>query len=1006
MKYRFKNPSGRGIRRVWMLSLFLSVCLINGVKAQQARDITGTVSDEKGTALQGVSVVVKGTTMATVTNDEGVYHISTGAGTILVFSSVGYTSREVTVNTGEKTDVTLKSAATDLNEVVVVGYGTQLKKDLTGAVSVVKTADVLRRQSTTVAEALQGLATGIRVRGGGRPGSEALIQIRGAKNLTGTNPLYVVDGLITEANRDFNSFDIQSIQILKDASAAAIYGSRAANGVIIITTKQGKDGPMKIQASARYTVQKMPRYDLMETPDFMKLNYQAYDNAGVARQQLDSSVNTDWQDVAFRPGAVKDLNMSFSGGGNNGSYYVSGGYFGNKGTVIGTDFNRYNLRVNTQGTKGIFSIGENLAISNANVSDMQGNPVVDVYRLLPTIPVYDDSHPGGYGYGDEQKARTFGTNPLAIANLVNSGVENFRVRGNLWSELKFTPFLKYRLNLGYETSRDHYKYLKKDGFWTLNQSYDPSIANENRASYENKLIENTLSFKKQFGKHDISAILGQSFQKQTYAQIWGSKRNIVRDASGRYYDVLDQGDGGQLGGYRQEADLISYFGRVEYAYDNRYLLNGVLRYDGTSRLGTGYKTGYFPSVSAAWRVSGEKFFEVPWISDLKIRANYGTLGSSNIGYYDPFAVINTFPTIAMGKDQHIEHVGTQVQLTNPDLRWETLEQQNFGFDVSFLNNKLSLTGDYFVAKTRDVLYGAPILMTTGNDGGNPLVNALSLQNSGIELSVSYQDHTHEFNYGGTLNFTSVRNKVLKLGYQGNDLFTGMTRTTVGQPLGLWYLLKTDGIFQTQEEVNNHKNSKGEVIQPNSKPGDLRFVDTDDDGQITNSDKVVMGHAWPKFETGLNLNGSYKGFALNMDWFGSFGAKVVNGPRIAMDGFSDNANYRKGIRPWTPENPDTDVPRALYASSLNSRGDIDRWLENGSFVRLKLISLSYDLPKEWLTKIGFTNAQVSVSGQNLITITKYTGLDPEFNNTNIYERGYDFGAYPNLKMYTVGLNFGF
>ncbi|WP_300602140.1 TonB-dependent receptor [Niabella sp.] len=1006
MKYRFQTPLNRVLYGRHLFCLFSLCFLLNAVHAQNPQTVTGAVTDERGTALAGASISIKGTSNATVAGEGGTYRITVPGNGTLVVSSVGYASQEIPVQDRSEINVVLKSAATDLNEVVVVGYGTQLKKDLTGAVSVVKASDVLKRQSTTVAEALQGLTTGIRVRGGGQPGAEALIQIRGAKNLTGTNPLYVIDGLITDANRDFNSFDIQSIQILKDASAAAIYGSRAANGVIIITTKQGKSGPMQIQASARYTVQKMPLYDLMETPDFMKLNYQAYDNAGVPRQKLDSTVNTDWQDVAFRTGAARDLNMSFSGGGNSGSYYVSGGYFGNKGTVIGTKFDRYNLRVNTQGSKGIFSIGENLAISNANVADMQGNPVVDVYRLLPTIPVYDNTHPGGYGYGDEQKARTFGTNPLAIANIVNSGVDNFRVRGNLWSELKFTSFLKYRLNLGYETSRDHYKYLKKDGYWTLNQSYDPSIANENRASYENKLVENTLTFKEKFGKHDVSAILGQSFQKQTYAQIWGSKRNIVQDASGHYYDVLDQGDGGQLGGYRQEADLISYFGRVEYAYDNRYLINGVLRYDGTSRLGTDHKTGYFPSVSAAWRISGEKFFNVSWISDLKLRANYGTLGSSNIGYYDPFPVINTFPTIAMGRDQHVEHLGTQVKLTNPDLRWETLEQQNYGFDVSFLNNKLSLTGDYFIAKTHDVLYGAPILMTTGNDGGNPLVNALSLQNSGFEFAITYQENTDAFRYGGTLNFTAIRNKVLKLGYQGNDLFTGLTRTTVGQPLGLWYLLKTDGLFQTQDEVNNHKNSKGQVIQPNAKPGDLRFVDLNDDGQITNSDKMDMGNAWPKFETGLNLNASYKGFSLAMDWFGSFGAKVINGPRIAMDGFSDNANYRKGIQPWTPENPNTNTPRALYASTLNSRGDIDRWLESGSFARLKLISLSYDLPKEWLSRIGFTNAQLSVSGQNLITITKYTGLDPEFNNTNIYERGYDFGAYPNLKMFSVGLNFGF
>ncbi|HEX7754659.1 MAG TPA: TonB-dependent receptor plug domain-containing protein, partial [Niabella sp.] len=435
---------------VKLILILALMCSFTNVFAQ-VNTITGKVTDNNGAPLNTVSVVVKGTTRAVGTNEAGTYTIDAAPGETITFSSIGFTSKDVLVGEQKAINVQLSIASVDLNEVVVVGYGTQLKKDLTGAVSVIKSEDVKKRQATTVAQALQGLATGIKVRGGGQPGSEAQIQIRGIKNVSGTNPLYVIDGLITTANRDFNPEDIESIQILKDASAAAIYGSRAANGVIIITTKKGKSGPMKIEASANYTVQTMPRYKLMDTREFMPLNYQAYDNAGAARQQLDSAVNTDWQDVAFRTGNIRDLNMSFSGGGNSGSYFVSGGYFGNKGTVISTGFDRYNLRVNTQGTKGIFSIGENLAISNAKTDEMNGNPIIDVIRLLPTIPVYDASHPGGYGYGDERKARTFGTNPLAIANLIDETNENLRLRGNLWSELKLAKFLTYRLNLGYET---------------------------------------------------------------------------------------------------------------------------------------------------------------------------------------------------------------------------------------------------------------------------------------------------------------------------------------------------------------------------------------------------------------------------------------------------------------------------------------------------------------------------------------------------------------------------
>lgn len=983
--------------------LFILLFLSSGIMAQI---ITGTVTDEKNAPLPGVSVSIKGGTSATVTNEQGNFSIDAQPGQTLVFSYVGYASQEVLVGDSKTINVQLAVSAIDLGEVVVVGYGTQQRKDLTGAVSVVNASDVKKRQATTVAEALQGLATGIKVRGGGRPGSEAQIQIRGLKNLSNTNPLYVIDGLITTANRDFNPSDIESIQILKDASAAAIYGSRAANGVIIITTKKGKEGPMKIDVSAKSGIQIMPRYDLADTKEFTRLNYMAYDNAGVPRQQLDTTINTDWQDVAFRTGHVNDLNLSFSGGGKNGSYLTSLGYFGNKGTVISTSFDRFSFRVNTQGSKGIFSIGENIAISNAKADEMNGNPIIGVVRMLPTIPVYNPNNPGGYGYGDEAKARTFGTNPLAIANLIDETNENLRIRGNIWSELKFTNWLKYRLNMGYETSRDHYKYFRRPGNWTLNQAYEPSIANENRAEFVSKLIENTLTFKHKFSKHDVTVIAGQSFQQDDYAQIWGEKREILQNSTGHYYDVLDQGVNAKLGGYRNRAVLLSYFGRAEYAYDDKYLLNVVFRRDGSSRLGAGHKWGNFPSVSAAWRISRENFFNVDWVNDLKIRANYGTLGSSNIGYYESRAFINTLTTITMGVNQQKQLAATQVQLANSDLRWETLRQQNYGFDLSVLNNKLSISAEYFIARTTDVLYQSPILMTTGHDGSAPRSNALTLQNKGWELSATYRNYDHAFGYYLGANLTTLRNKVVELGYGRNELYVGNTVTRVGQPIGMWYMLQTDGLFQSQEEVDNYRNAEGKIIQPTAKPGDIRFKDNNGDGQITNEDKVIVASPWPKLELGFNTGASYKNFEFTMDWFGSFGAKVFNGPRSVTDRFDDNSNYRSGIKPWTPENPNTNVPRAYYASTLNSRGDTDRWLENGSFFRLKLISIAYNLPDHLLKKIGFANAQISLTGQNVITITKYTGLDPEFSNSSIFEKGYDSGVYPNVKMYSLGLQLGF
>ncbi|MFC4872153.1 SusC/RagA family TonB-linked outer membrane protein [Negadavirga shengliensis] len=980
-------------------------------KNQMAITVTGTVADEDGVGLPGVTVQLKGTSIGVVTEIDGTYRIDIPDGQeggILVFSFVGFDTQEIPINNRSVINIQLQEDLQSLDEVVVVGYGTQQKKDLTGAVSVVRSDEMQKRQATTVGEALQGLTTGVNVRGGGQPGSEANVQIRGLNNFSGVNPLYVIDGMITTGNRDFNPNDIESIQILKDASAAAIYGSRAANGVIIITTKSGKKGPMKVDFSARSSLQVIPRYDLAGTDEFVRLNNMAYDNAGRERQNLDTSIHTDWQDAAFRTGEMHDYNLSFSGGSDNGSYMVSGNYFGNKGSVVGTGFNRLSLRVNTQGSKGIFSIGENLAITRAHSDEMAGNPIRDVTRLLPTIPVYDENNPGGYGYGSPNRGSTFGSNPVAIADLEDRQNENIRIRGNLWAELQPIPSLTYRTNLGLDASSDNFRYLRKEGNWTQNQPYDPAIYNENRAGFTDVLVENTLAFEESFGRHDIRALAGQTYQRIQYSQIWGTKRNIPSNAAGQYYNVLDQGDDPQLGGYRQEAVLLSYLGRMEYSFADKYLVNAVIRRDGTSRLGVGQRWGTFPSISGAWRISEENFFNVPHVNDFKLRASYGKLGSSNIGYWDHLNLINIFPTIVMGSggEEQILPGATQVRLANQNLRWEILTQQNYGLDAGLFEDKLTLTAEYFISVTDDVLTNMPIPRTTGQDGADPVANAASLKNSGFEFTATFREVKKDLSYYVTANVTTLRNEVRSLGYGRNDIYTGNTVTEVGQPIGMWFVLETDGLFQSMEEVNNHTNSQGVVIQPNAQPGDIRFVDHNDDGQITNEDKLVLGNPWPDLELGLNFGATYKGFDFTMQWFGAFGATVYNGYRSLVDRFDDNSNYRSGIQPWTPENPNTDFPRVVAATTLNSRGDTDRWLEDGSFMRLKLISIGYSLPAPLVNRLGFTNAQVTLSGQNLLTFTKYQGLDPEFANNNIFLRGFDNYAFPNLRMYTLGLQLGF
>lgn len=1002
-----KTKFNQILRKRYYLLLFFSF-LLQQSYAQEQIKITGKITAAaNGDGIPLANILVKNTPNGTATDFDGNFSIMAKPGQVLVVTYQGYKTKEVTVTKETVINIALIEDALALNEIVIVGYGSQKKKDLTGAISVVNADEIQKRQVTTMAEGLQGLVTGVKVRGGGRPGQEANIEIRGLKNLQNANPLYVVDGLITTANRDFNPNDIETIQVLKDASAAAIYGSRAANGVIIITTKKGKKGPLKIEVSSKTSFSTMPKYDLMGTEEFSKFNFQAYDNAGIPRQNLNLGVNTDWQKEISQQGLLQDYNASFSGGGDNSTFFMSANYFGNKGTVVSTDFNRVSFRVNSSGTKGIFSIGENLAISNSRTDEMSGNPIIDSYRLFPTIPVYDQENPGGYGYGKQGVANTFGTNPIGLANLLDTQNENFRIRGNLWTEIKLASFLKYRFNFGYETSFDSYDFIRKLGNWTLNQPNEQSFINQNKGRSETKLFENTLTFKKEFGKHDISVLAGQTFQKDDYEQIYGTKRNLlVNPSTGQYFDVLNLGDQAEVGGFRNEAALTSYLGRLEYNYDDRYLFNAVFRRDGSSKFSDTNKWGNFPSASLGWRINNESFFKSEFINDLKLRASYGELGSGNIGNYEYQGFINTFGAIVLGDGQTLYPSATQVRLANAELRWEKLKQTNIGVDLAMLNSSLRLTADYFIARTEDVLFGFPILMTTGNDGGNPISNAATVENKGFELDLSYSKKINDFSFNASINFTKLNNKLVSLGNGQNESIQGNTMTRAGNAVGMWFVLQTDGLFQNQQEIQNYVNSAGTVIMPNAQPGDIRFKDINDDGEITNEDKDIVSSPWPEFEMGFNAGASYKGFDFSMNWISSHGATVYNGFRSVVDRFDDDSNYRAGIQPWTPENPNTDFPRIVKGTTLNARGDSDRFLESGDFIRLKYIGFGYNLPENILQKVGLTSARFSLSAQNVITITKYLGLDPEFSNSNVFERGVDVGSFPNLKTYSFGMEFSF
>ena len=992
--------------------IILFLCLLSSfaVKAQTI-DLQGRVLNETGQPLPGVTVTVKALNVAKRTDENGRYAVTASKGQEIIFSLVGFQTKSIVFNGEPTLDVTLSEESTDLDEVVVIGYQTIKKSDLTGAVSVFNPKEMKNTTVTgTVGDAL-GTLPGLSVRTAGNPGSEGKVEIRGTGTFGPSGPLYVVDGIVSGANRDFNFNDIESIQVLKDASAAAIYGSRAGNGVIIITTKQGKEGKMKIDLSSRATAQWLPRYNLTDRDQWISLNDLAFSNANnQPANHFDG--NTDWQEEVFKTGWVQDQQVAFSGGGKESRYYISGNYQSNTGTTIGASSKRFTLRSNMSTSRSFgenvrLNVGENIALSNFNVHELNTNPIVDVYRMLPTISIYDENNAakGGYGFGDKNRDVTFGTNPFAKEDFEQTENGNLRARGNVFTELELFKAFKYRFNFGFDLSNDRHMYLRKEGYWTYNQPYDPSSLNKNQAQYRGLVYDNTIEYAKTFDKHDISAVAGISYQTSNYEQLWGTKTNVLMTGND-YFTNLDAAlDNPKNGNYQDLEKLFSVFGRVNYTYDEKYLFSFTIRRDESSKFGSNYRVGYFPSVSGGWRISRENFFQVPWIDDLKLRANYGVLGTSNIGVWDWVSFINIFPQAAFGDSQTVQTGMIQVKLANPNLKWEEVAQFNTGFDAQLFSNRLNVSTDFFIKETKDVLTPMQIQLSTGNNGGNPNVNAASLRNTGVEITTEWRDKIGQLGYHIGVNASYIKNKILKLGYDKDEFTQWDTKSKVGSSIGNWYLIKTDGLFRSAEEVQAHVNSKGQLIQPEAKPGDVKFIDFNDDGQITDADRQYMGSSIPLYQLGMNLGVDYKGFDLQVQLTGSFGFKSFNGPRSAYDRFDDNSNYRADYDPWTPENPNAKDPRPIYADSRNVRSDQDRWLENGSYVKIRQLALGYNFPRTLLGKT-LSQVRVYVNAQNLVTFTSYRGLDPEFLNKNIWDRSYDGGYYPNPKGFTFGAQLTF
>lgn len=907
--------------------LFLFFVVFAATAYSQDVTITGTVTDANSEPLVGVNVLVKGTTTGAITDIDGNFSVSGKKGSTLVFSYIGMLTQEV-VYKGTALRVVMKDDSKALEEVVVIGYQTVKKSDLTGAVAVVDTKEMKKSAAGTLVSQMQGLATGINVRSSGRAGEDASIEIRGVGSLSNNSPLWVIDGMITDPGVDFNPADAESIQILKDASAAAIYGSRAANGVIIVTTKKGTKGPMKVNVSVKETLEWSPKFDLMNAAEYIKYNDIAYNEAikdGIATvnsTQKHSQYDTNWQDEVLKTALVQDYNVSLSGGGDSGSYFVSAGYYNNDGVSYGNTFDRYSFRVNTQGKKGWFSFGENLAYSLTNTDPNQTNTYNDFLRMMPTIPIYDENNPGGYGYGDAAKYNTFGVNPIAREDLEYRHFRQNRLNGSLWLEFKPFEFLSYKFNGGIDLYFYENSWFRGEGNWTQNQEHRDPESQKARDNTYNMLIEHTLNFNKDFGKHHVDAVVGTTYQHHEWEGLWASRLNFPMLGNGDYLTVLNAGQSNQQNSNSiSENAMISYLGRANYIYDDKYYLTATFRRDGTSRLAKENRWGNFPSFSGAWRISKEEFFDVPWINDLKIRGNWGRLGNSSIGDWDYIGTINQSIVTVFGGA--IVPGSTQVKLVNAGLVWETKETVNVGFDASFLNQRLTVSAEYYNSKTSDVLAETPIAISTGNQGGSPWKNAASLRNKGFEFTLGWKDQISDFKYSALLNVTTMDNEVLSLGRDGTNrdyIDSGQARTKPGRSLAEFYLRKTDGIFKTQEQIDNYVTSTGTPIMIEGKRpqlGDVKYLDLNDDGEITDADRGYCGSPWAKMQMSLVFNAEWKNFDFSMMWNGQFGNKIYNVSRWQGRLFADNSNYirfKKGEEPYQV-NPNSNTPRIIYGGLL-------------------------------------------------------------------------------------------
>ncbi len=1010
------------IRMLLCAFVWFSVCVVG--HAQDAT-VSGTITDDTGQPLAGANVLVKGTTNGTQSDFDGNYTIDASSDATLVFSYLGFTTLEEAVNGRSAINVSLEEDASQLEEVVVIGYGSQKKSDLTGAVGTVGGDDIENLTYSDPAQALQGRMAGVNIQAqGGAAGATSLITIRGTGTLSAAGPLFVIDGVITGNMNSVNPQDIDTISVLKDASSTAIYGSRAANGVVIITTKKGTRGRLTIDLDTNYGFNEVINtIDWANARQYADIVNRADDNDGTPRSpandtEFNPNRTSNLYDESLRTGQITNTNLRLAGGGENTLFSLSLSHFDNESVVKYDDFERYTVRANGSFTKGNFKLENTIGLTR---SVNNPNPYFNKERnLLPTIRLRDSD--GNWNSSDLAPGSALATfygpgtiiNELGVAALEDRTVTNSNVLGNLAASYTLFESLTYKLNLGLEFNlNNNYRFRPQDAVFVNGNLGNFAEISERNDTFLSTLIEHTLNYKKTFGKHGLDVIGGFTQQENNTRRLGADARRFPSNDI-RVPSAAEEVSNAPS--FDNTSTIQSYFGRINYSFDDRYLLTATIRRDGSSLFLEGLRWGTFPSAAFAWNISNEKFMEnVSAISNLKFRASYGEIGSNNVEVYAVDPQLNLFSEYVLGDTPGRVTGYSITQGVNPNIFWETTKTTDIGLDFAAFNNKLDISMDYFIKKSEDILVGIRLPIYTGFDNDVPF-NTASVDNKGFEFSANYRDQlSDDFSFNASFNFSTLNNEVTSLG-GSTPIITGSftsnslnsKRTDIGEPIGSFYGYVVDGIYQTDAEAAAANDASGTPVA-----GDLKFRDLDGDGDIDVDDQTYLGSAIPNFEYGINLGANYKQWDLNLFFNGVSGNTLLNSNRYR--GFFDtDGNYlAEALNAWTPSNTNTTIPRNTQADNGFNRRMSDFYLESGAYFRLRNAQIGYSLPDTILDKIKLSKLRLYVSAINLFTISDYSGYYPEIGRNTRggedqrqFNLGVDEGVIPTPRTFQAGLQISF